>query len=841
MRNVLVTGGNRGLGLGIARKLAGAEYHVIAVARKQTDPLISAIEEAERDHPGSFHFVPFDLAKIEDIAGFVKTLRKDFGPIYGLVNNAGVSFDGALSLMPNSQIEQLVRVNTLSPIVLTKYVVRSMMADGGGRIVNIASILGFTGYSGLSVYGATKASLIGFTRSLAHGGKREFGCARIRGYGNDARAQGRAKAADHAAQRAQAIYGNRGRGQRGRVPSWRQIEKHHRHGAHRRRRQYGMTGSLPKSAESGRGSPAKAWVRALERTASIARNPERLLPTVIEERAAQFGAEPALLSDRESLTYRALAERANRYARWALAQGLGKGDCVALLMPNRPEFMAIWLGISKAGGTVALLNTNLSGPSLAHCINIAAPKHLIVDADLVDAFSTALPSLTAAATTWVHGLSDRSFPRIDREIERHAGEKLNDGERPPLTIHDRALYIYTSGTTGLPKAANVSHARLMQWSHWFAGMMDARQTDRMYDCLPMYHSVGGVLAPGAILSAGGSVVIGEKFSASQFWNEVVRWDCTLIQYIGELCRYLLHTAPSPNDNGHRIRIACGNGLRPDVWEPFQSRFRIPQILEFYAATEGGISLFNVEGKCGAIGRVPAYLAHRFSPALVQFDVEKEQPVRNEHGFCMRCAANEIGEAIGKIVDDPSNAGSRFEGYTSREASEKKILRNVFEPGDAWVRTGDLMRQDEKGFFYFVDRIGDTFRWKGENVATSEISEAMAAFPGVKQANVYGVIVPGAEGRAGMASLVTEPEFDLPAFRAYLASRLPRYARPLFLRIRNEMEVTGTFKYTKTDLARQGYDPTATADVLYFDHAERQAFVRLDKALYDRIQAGEIAC
>jgi fatty-acyl-CoA synthase len=206
---------------------------------------------------------------------------------------------------------------------------------------------------------------------------------------------------------------------------------------------------------------------------------------------------------------------------------------------------------------------------------------------------------------------------------------------------------------------------------------------------------------------------------------------------------------------------------------------------------------------------------------------------------MRCAPNEIGEAIGKVLDDPSNVGSRFEGYTSKEASEKRILRHVFEPGDVWVRTGDLMRKDEKGFFYFVDRIGDTFRWKGENVATFEISEAICAFPEVRQANVYGVAIPGTEGRAGMATLVTDNEFDLPAFRAHLTSRLPHYARPLFLRIRNEIEVTGTFKYTKTDLVRQGYDPSATADVLYFNHPEQQAFVRLDKALYDRIQVGAI--
>jgi fatty-acyl-CoA synthase len=600
-----------------------------------------------------------------------------------------------------------------------------------------------------------------------------------------------------------------------------------------------MTGSLTRRSENGNISAAKAWSRALEMTAPIGRNRDRVFSTVVEEASVRFGDTPALLSDRESLTYRALAERANRYARWALGHGLEKGEVVCLLMPNRPEYIAIWLGITSVGAVVALLNTNLSGPSLAHCIEIVSPKHVIVAAGFADPLATALPHLTAAPKIWIHGASDASFQRIDLDIEQHSAERLTRAERRPLTVEDRALYIYTSGTTGLPKAANVSHARVMQWSHWFAGMMGARPTDRMYNCLPMYHSVGGVLAPGAVLAVGGSVVIHERFSASQFWSDVIRWDCTLLQYIGELCRYLLQASPSPHETGHRIRMACGNGLAPEVWDGFKDRFRIPQILEFYAATEGGVSLFNIEGKCGAIGYIPAYLAHRFSPALVLFDVEKGEPARNERGFCIRCAPNEIGEVIGKTVDDPSNVGSRFEGYTSREASDERLLRDVFEPGDFWVRTGDLMRKDEKGFFYFVDRIGDTFRWKGENVATSEVAEAICSFPGVKHANVYGVAIPATEGRAGMATLVTEHRLDLSGFREYLINRLPHYARPLFLRIRNEMDVTGTFKYTKTDFVREGYDPAATDDVLYFNHPQQQAFVRLDKTLYDRIQVGEI--
>jgi len=587
-------------------------------------------------------------------------------------------------------------------------------------------------------------------------------------------------------------------------------------------------------------SAAKAWVRALERTASIALNPERVFPTVIQDLAEQFGDTPALLSDREHLTYRALAGRSNRYARWALDQGLSKGEAVCLFMPNRPEYMAIWLGITLAGGVVALLNTNLTGPALAHCINLVAPKHIVADADLIDVLTTALPELTSVTTIWAHGAGQGSWPRIDRDIERFGGGPLAGSERRPLSVEDQALYIYTSGTTGLPKAAIVSHGRLMQWTHWFAGMMDTQSTDRMYDCLPMYHSVGGVQAPGAVLIAGGSVVIRENFSARHFWSDIVRWDCTLFQYIGELCRYLLCAEPSPHGSGHRIRLACGNGLRLDVWDDFKGRFQIPRILEFYAATEGNVSWFNVEGKRGSIGRIPSYLAHRFPATLVRFDVETENPVRNEQGYCIRCGRNEVGEAIGQVpVEGAPNFGGRFEGYTSSEASEKKLLRNVFNPGDAWFRTGDLMRKDEKGFFYFVDRIGDTFRWKGENVATSEVSEAICEFSGVQQANVYGVTIPGADGRAGMATLVTSNELDLKAFREHLIARLPDYARPLFLRIGPGFEVTSTFKYTKINLARQGYDPAATTDAIYFNDPEHATFIRVNEAIYHRIQTGRI--
>ncbi|MGA2536165.1 MAG: long-chain-acyl-CoA synthetase [Terracidiphilus sp.] len=583
-------------------------------------------------------------------------------------------------------------------------------------------------------------------------------------------------------------------------------------------------------------SPAKAWLRALEMTAPIPRNPHRILPTAIAEVAARMGDAPALLSDGETLTYRALAARANQYARWALEQGLNKGHVVCLLMPNRPEYFAIWLGISSVGVVVSLLNTNLVGASLAHCIRIAAPKHIIVSAELAHAVTAILPQLERSPSIWAHGPGAAQFPRIDPEIELYSAEALQGLEIKAPSIHDRALYIYTSGTTGLPKAALVSHARMMQWSHWFAGMMNVQPTDRMYNCLPMYHSVGGVQVPGAMLVAGGAVVVRDKFSASQFWGEIVRWDCTLFEYIGELCRYLLHTKPSPNESAHKIRLACGNGMAPEIWESFKERFSIPQILEFYAATEGSVSLFNVQGKPGAIGHIPPYLSHRFSPALVQIDVETGQPSRDENGLCIECATNQAGEALGKVTSDPSNLGSRFDGYTSAEASEKKMLRNVFETGDAWFRTGDLMRKDEKGYYYFVDRLGDTFRRKGENVATTEVAEAICKYPGVQHANVYGVEVKGVEGRIGMAMLVLQNELDLVDFREHLTSCLPVYGRPLFLRIRREADLTGTFKYSKTELVRQGYDPDLTRDPLYFDNSTE--FVALDKDLFQRIHRGE---
>jgi len=588
-------------------------------------------------------------------------------------------------------------------------------------------------------------------------------------------------------------------------------------------------------------------LRTLRLTAPIARNPTRIFPAEVDDLAARYGDKPALVSDRETLTYRALAEHSCRYSRWALAQGLCKGEVVALLMANRPEYVAIWLGIIRAGGTVALLNTNLAGPALAHCIDIVRPRHLIAAGDLIDTLASSDRHRNTAPTIWLHGEAKcagrhagmRDQPRIDEAAGRLDGGPLAAAELAPLTTEDHALFIYTSGTSGMPKAANINHFRLMLASKAFAGVLDAGPDDRMYDCLPMYHTSGGVVATGATLLGGGTVFIREKFSASEFWDDMVRHQCTMFMYIGELCRYLLNTPPHPNERTHRLRICCGNGLRPDIWREFQARFAIPTILEFYAATEGNVTLFNFEGKPGAVGRIPWYLKRSFPTTIVRFDVEKEAPVRNAQGFCEEAAAGEIGEAIGKIFKDPSKPAGRFEGYADPNLNHGRILHGAFAKGDTWFRSGDLMRRDAEGYFYFVDRIGDTYRWKGENVSTTEVSEAICAFPGIDDANVYGVAIPGRDGRAGMAAIVCGAGVDLVALRSHLATRLPDYARPLFLRIRGEIDVTATFKQRKLDLVKDGFDPREVRDAIFFDDPARGAYVRLDEALYRSIVAGEV--
>ncbi len=584
-------------------------------------------------------------------------------------------------------------------------------------------------------------------------------------------------------------------------------------------------------------SPLKAWLRALERTGAIGRDPSETLPLVIDRLAERFGDAAALIGSGTCLSYGALAEASHRLARWGLAQGLRRGEAICLLMGNCPEYLALWLGLSRIGVSVALINTHLRGELLRHSIESVRPRHVIIGASFAGVLAQVRTGLGAGVGCSAYGAGPHDLPRLDLAAASLSGAPLAAAECPLPVLADRALLIYTSGTTGLPKAANVSHLRLMQWSHWFAGLADLKPGDRLFNCLPMYHSVGGVVATGAALVGGGAVVLRERFAARTFWQDVAAERCTVFQYIGELCRYLLNAPHDPHEARHQLRLACGNGLRPEVWEPFRSRFRIPQILEYYASTEGNFSLYNCEGRIGAIGRIPPFLAHRIPVTLVKHDADAGSPVRNEQGHCVPCAADEVGEAIGQVLD--ADSATRFEGYSDPQASRNRILHDVFAPGDAWYRSGDLMRRDAQGFFYFVDRVGDTFRWKGENVSTTEVAAVVALCRDVSEVAVYGVRVPNADGRAGMAALVVAPGFEPAELHRTVSGALPAYARPVFVRIVARLDTTATFKLRTQELARQGFDPAAVSDALYFDDAARGEYVPLDAALYGRIASGRL--
>lgn len=579
-------------------------------------------------------------------------------------------------------------------------------------------------------------------------------------------------------------------------------------------------------------------LRSLKAVTKIAEAPSVTIADQVETWASNWGANPALIDPHETFSFTKLNARANQYARWASANGITKGDTVALLMPNRAEYMAAWMGVAKVGGITACLNTNLSDRALAHCINIVDTKLLIADENLFDNLQTTNGLLEQEIPVWCLGSTPAGTHDLGAALDEQDDSNLSDAERAKLTTSDTCLYIYTSGTTGLPKAANLTHYRTQSVMAGFAAAGKYTANDRIYVCLPMYHTTGGILAPGSCLWHGGSVVLAEKFSASHFWKDIVANECTAFQYIGELCRYLLNTDEHPDERRHNIRIANGNGLRPDIWVDFQKRFNIPQILEWYAATEGNAVYFNFDQKVGAVGRVPKWAEKKFVTEVVEFDIDKEEPVRGPDGYCIKCPPNGTGEVISKILNDPKRPSQRFDGYADEEATKKKILRNAFEEGDAWFRTGDLMRKDELGYMYFVDRIGDTFRWKGENVATSEVSEACTGCPGLLEANVYGVAIPGMDGRAGMAALVTDSSFEISNLASHLKTRLPAYALPVFIRIKPDMEVTGTFKQRKVDLVKEGFDPSVVSDDLYFLNPETGQFEQVDTALYDAICSGK---
>jgi fatty-acyl-CoA synthase len=539
---------------------------------------------------------------------------------------------------------------------------------------------------------------------------------------------------------------------------------------------------------------------------------------LLEARAADAAERPFLIFEGRTVTFAQMNALANRVAHAALAAGFRSGDVVALLMENRPEFPMIWLGLAKVGIVTALLNTAARGRILRHALEQTQAAGLIVGCECAAQLTT-LES--AARPTRLFVLSDPGAPSascaeavsFDACMAAAPASDPDRQLRAQVQLQDPLYYIFTSGTTGLPKAALMSHLRFLNAGGVIAGFLSLGAQDVLYNVLPLYHGAGGMVVVSAALHIGIPIVLRRRFSASEFWRDVRRHRVTAWYYIGEICRYLLNRPPRPDDQAHTLRKMSGAGLKADVWEAFQLRFGVQTICEGLGSTEANYGLTNVDNKLGSVGRLP-YPEHS-NIRVVRYDIDSGEHVRAADGRRLLCEPGEIGELIAEILDGPTAAGF-FEGYTSREATEAKILRDVFRPGDRWVRSGDLVRRDADDYFYFVDRVGDTYRWKSENVSTEEVAQILARFPGVAVANVYGVRVPGTEGRAGMVALTLQPaaQFDPYAFHLFAAERLASYAVPLFVRLAPDADLTTTFKLRKIDLQRAGYDPARTQDGLF---------------------------
>jgi fatty-acyl-CoA synthase len=521
-------------------------------------------------------------------------------------------------------------------------------------------------------------------------------------------------------------------------------------------------------------------------------------------RAARHPDRPFLTFEDTTLTYREANARVNQYASVLAEYGVSAGDVVGVLAENRPETLLVALAAVKLGAAAGMLNHNQRGDVLAHSLAVLDGKVVVVGAEC----RAALDSVPAPAGT-VLGLS-RDGVQLSSHPDLDVLAAGAPATEPPacatIEAGTTAFYIFTSGTTGLPKASAMSHAR---WLKGMAGLgrmaTHLGPSDTLYCCLPLYHNNAMTVSLSTVLAGGATLALGRSFSASRFWDEVVRTGATAFVYIGELCRYLLNQPARPIDREHRVRLAIGNGLRPEIWTQFTERFGIERVLEFYGSSEGNIGFINALNIEGTAGLCPMPFA------VVDYEPATGRPRRDARGRAKRVRSGEVGLLITKITTH-----SPFDGYTDPQATERKLIRDVFKPGDCWFDTGDLVRS--QGFFHiaFVDRLGDTFRWKGENVATTEVEGALGAHPSVDQAVVYGVSVPGADGRAGMAAvkLHTGSDVDGPALARHLLDRLPSYAVPLFLRVVDELEQTATFKSRKVNLRDEGYDPDRVPDPLY---------------------------
>ena len=552
-----------------------------------------------------------------------------------------------------------------------------------------------------------------------------------------------------------------------------------------------------------------------------------------EESTERYAERPCLYYGETRLTYSQTNACINQVAHAGHQLGLRCGDVVALCMENRPGFMFVWLGLAKLGVTAVFLNTNVRGKLLEHGLTETGAKLVVVGEECLAQF--AATTLPADVRCWLWpdeeqpaSIEDRAVCTLDLQALALQSGKTNPPVqwRAGLVGEKPAVYIFTSGTTGLPKAAIISHARWLITGDVMQTTMDVVPSDCFYCFLPLYHGAASLSVGATAIASGASLVLRRKFSRSEFWADVHRHQITICQYVGEIVRFLLTTPVQAGELEHSLRKMVGAGMASEVWEQWVRRFGEFEIYEGWGATEANTNTINLDNRMGSCGRIPFW--EKSNLRLVRYDSDNQCHLRDQEGYLQLCAPGEVGEAIGMIINIPDVVGGRFEGYTSAAATESKILRHVFQPGDAWWSSGDLLRYDEDGYFWFVDRIGDTYRWKSENVSTTEVADALGDFPGLDAITVYGVQVPGCEGRAGMAALVMQEgaQFDAQAFWKLALERLPAYAAPYFVRISADTDMTGNYKLRKVNLQRQAYDTGAITEPLYMRRDDRKTYVAL---------------
>lgn len=559
------------------------------------------------------------------------------------------------------------------------------------------------------------------------------------------------------------------------------------------------------------------------------------IPKMFMENVRKNPNKVALIFEDQKWTFAQIDEYSNRVGNFMVKQGFKHGDVVALYMWNRPEYVCTWLGCAKVGVVPALINFNLLNDSLIHSIKVAESKALICGWEMQEAVKEVQDQL--ALPIFVSGLGNEKPSLTDVKCLDSLLNQSNPTPPPQIDnvdIKDKLIYIYTSGTTGLPKAAVIKHSRYLFFCAAVHYMVGLSEDEVIYNPLPLYHTAGGMVGMGQVLLFNNTAVIRRKFSKSQYWIEAKKHGCTVGQYVGELCRYLLTNSPHPEEKQHKVKVMFGNGVRENIWEEFTTRFNIPFIAEFYGATEGIANLINMEGKHGACGFLSVLFPSAIPVYLVKIEEETGEPIRDKNGLCVVCKPGEQGELVGIIKKE--HPFREFHGYADEAATKKKILRNVLKPGDTAFKSGDILVQDKFGYLYFMDRTGDTFRWRGENVSTTEVEGVVLKATDHKDSVVYGVEVPGAEGRAGMTAIVDpEREIDLEDFLKKIKKSVPPYARPLFLRLLDRISVTGTFKLKKLELQKEGYNPNIIKDSLYFLDNKQGKYVPLDKDLFEKIK------